>query len=500
MRRLLLAGALALTAALFVVPAWAGDDDDADEGDKRFSIHGEVRSRWEYFDNVADFLDHSDSGDFEDDEYDIWPFRVRIAAEGHFTDNVKGYIELQNSGFFGNETPFKALPDPNFQVLGTGGVPRGFPGFEEEDTSLYQGWVALEGIAGSSFDLKIGRQEHVLGNELQLGDLDFYSGLSFDGLRGTFNWEKSDLNLFYYLISELGAGCTAFCSNENFSLAGATWTWQINNKGQVLEPYLLDTHNSSDFNPVFFDRMNIWTYGARYSRPVMSSEDIDDGHFDWNAEVALQNGDIGFLGAEEDHKASIVEGWFGYNWKHGNSRSRAHIGLLTTSGDDDQSDDVLGNEDSDHEDYLFLFTDVHANNRLGDMDLETFFFSWADTVFGPFFANGITDLSLGYTWHGEDDRHRLMGAVHNFVLSEDFCGIKGTRGGPTTSCDDELGLEADFSYNFRYTEHVALEAGLAWFSPGTVVDGVFGEDTDGSGLPDDADEAMRVWGQARLRW
>jgi len=460
LKRVAYVGLLALTAGLFLTPVLAEDDD------KKFTITGEARTRWEYFDNVADFSDHTASGTVLDDSYDIWPYRVRIAAEGQFSNNVRGHVELQNFGYFGNEAPFKAFPDPIFQIFNSGG---------EEDTSLYQGFLEMNDIGGSSISLRIGRQEHTLGNELQMGDLDFYNGLSFDGVRSMFDYESFDLDLFYYIITEANAGCLGFCGDENLTFAGATADWSFGNGGAVFEPYALFYRNGSQTGAtIAVDKFNIWTIGGRYSRSVQGSA------WDWNIEAAFQTGDIGPntgpLAAEEDHSANIIEGWVGYSWNN----HRVHVGTLISSGDDDAAAGAA--TDGDHEDYLFLFTDVHANNRLGDMDLETFFFSFAETVFGPFFASGITDYNFGYTWNG-GGRHGIMAAYHDFTLSED-----AALGGPALT--DDLGSEIDFRYTFRYSKDLGLEVGVAQFMPGDAIFDVFGDD----------DDAMRVWAQARLRW
>ena len=77
--------------------------------EKPFTIHGEVRVRGEYTDNAQDFADAGDSGipggvtGFNDDQGNYWPYRIRIAAEGHFTKNVSAWIEFQNAGVFGGD-------------------------------------------------------------------------------------------------------------------------------------------------------------------------------------------------------------------------------------------------------------------------------------------------------------------------------------------------------------------------------------------------------------
>ena len=148
MKKLLFVMVLALgVVALMTPPAMAQDE-------KPFTIHGEVRSRAEFLDNTTDFDKDTDDGGL------VWPYRVRLAAEGHFAKNITAWIEFQNAGVFGgDEGPFKN---------GSGEVDFG------NQAQLYQANVTLGQLWSKNFSLRIGRQEIVAGTELLLGDLDFY--------------------------------------------------------------------------------------------------------------------------------------------------------------------------------------------------------------------------------------------------------------------------------------------------------------------------------------
>jgi hypothetical protein len=241
-----------------------------------------------------------------------------------------------------------------------------------------------------------------------------------------------------------------------------------------LEPYVLAFRSQTPFDATFQDKANFLTIGARWTRAIDSREDVEDAHFDWSAEIAVQDGDIGPSTAEESHSAYVAEGWLGYNWACGeNSRSRVHVGTLMSSGDDDPTD-------SDHEDYLFLFTDFHADNRLGDSDLEELFFNLGDAQFGVFSDNGVTDFNAGYEYFS--GKHGFMAAFHMMTLTEEACvGL---------TCEDALGQEIDVRYDYAYTSQLALEAGVANFMPGDAIQLAGGGD----------DDAMRIWAQARLRF
>ena len=469
MKRTIFGIALVLLLAAGLAPVMASTHEGED-GEKKFTITGEVRARFEYFDNLTDFVDHDDSGDINDDNYELWPYRVRIAAHGQFSEGVSGLIEIQNFGVFGDETPFKSSQFPPFQSFESG--------FDPDDTNLYQGFLQLSEIGGSKAGARIGRQEHTLGNELHIGDLDFYNGLSFDGARGWWDFESWDLNGFYYNLSENNEGCFFGCGSNGVDFYGVTANFMVGEHVEI-EPYVLGYRSSDVGFDAFQDKANILTLGGRATRAILSREDAEDAHFDWNGEIAIQNGDIGPSGAESDHSAWIAEGWIGYNWTCGdNGRSRVHLGTLITSGDEEDAGGLP--DDGDHEDFLFLFTDFHANNRLGDSDLEELFFSYADATFGVFFSSGVTNFNVGYEYFGA--KHGFKAAYHMFALTEEACiGL---------TCEDDLGQEVDVRYSYAYTGQLAFEVGLADFMPGDAIQLAGGGDDDG----------IRLWGQARLRF
>ncbi len=471
MRRMGLGIVLALTLVLWLAPVVA-QSHEVDEGDKKFTITGEVRARWEYFDNLTDFADHDVSAEATDDEYDIFPYRVRIAARGQFSDDVSGLIELQNFGVFGDETPFKASGFPPFQSFESGPDP--------DDTNLYQGYLQLSEIGGSNTNVRLGRQEHAMGNELQMGDADFYNGLAYDGARAWWDFDSWHLGAFYYVLSENNEGCGfgTGCGSDNVDLSGLTVNFMIGEHIEI-EPYLLEFRSQTPADAFFLDKTNFFTLGARATRAISSREEAEESRFDWNAEIAVQDGDIGPSGAESDHKAWLAEGWFGFNWACGDTgRSRVHIGTLISSGDDEDAAGLA--DDGDHEDYLFLFPDFHGNNRLGDSDLEELFFSFGDAAFGVFFSSGVTNVNAGYEWWGS--RHGLMASFHMFQLTEEACvGL---------TCEDDLGKEVDVRYTYAYTSQMGFEIGVADFMPGDAIQLAGGGDDDG----------LRVWGQARLRF
>src|SRR5206468_6032019 len=111
----------------------------------------------------------------------FWPYRARVGVSGELADNVHVVLDIQNFGVWGNQSPFQSQTLPFIQNF-DGDF--GSPGSRSAETSLYQGYVSLNKIGGSAFDLTIGRQEYNLGNGLVIGNEDFYAGNVFDGVKG----------------------------------------------------------------------------------------------------------------------------------------------------------------------------------------------------------------------------------------------------------------------------------------------------------------------------
>lgn len=426
MKRVALALMLALAAGVSAAPVRAQGDEPS------FSVHGEVRTRWEYTEN------HSDFNDDADDAYDFFPFRVRIGAKGMFARNVMGYVELQNVAVFGHrDQPEEVAQDP---------IDQGFQ-IEIDDTEvhMYQGFLEMSKIGDTAFGLRVGRQEHAIGNQLILGDLDFYGGQSFDGARLWWDWEKFDLNAFYYRIDEDNDfGCSGGCGDDNLDIYGVYATFGGETWGEI-EPYII---NFADGDAPGNDKF--YTIGGRWTRSV-NDEVNSDKLLDWSIEYAMQSGSNDPNGADTDISADIIEAWIGLNF--GSERNhRVHVGTLMASGE--------STGDPDIETWNPLGYDTWDHNRLGDADFFT--------------PENIEDIFVGYTYSGEN--HGFRASYHMFTEAEE-----GGNG------EDDLGSEIDVAYHYTYNPNLGIDVGVAMLQPG-----------DEFGTPDDS--VMRVWGQARLRF
>jgi hypothetical protein len=448
MKKLLYVALLAVGVVIMIAPPVMAQEE------KPFTIHGEVRLRGEYQTNASDFdKNTSDSGDF-------WPYRVRIAAEGRFAHNVSAWIEFQSAGHAGGTgTPVR---------LGNADV------FAGEGVETYQGNVTFNQLWSKSFSLRIGRQEIVAGNELMLGDLDFYSGLSHDGFVG--NWNLKKVNVMFWATRPAQAGLNSLTSNftspdntliglqdgtQNFMGGYATWTIM---KDQSIDVYLmgLDTKAVS----------NVQTVGARYAHDLMGKT----GFF-WDVEFAKQFGKSSYA---TDSKAdgNVLEGWFGFNWRSGKNNQRFYGRIEQASGDKTSSTDKF-------EGFIPMFGDFHNRTGRGDW----FVLGNDPTNLGPgtginggTTGSGLTALSVGYTGYFSD-RHEFGAAFWKYKLDQGE-GVTGNK-------DDDLGNSIDVWYGYNYSKNTTFTASLSQLKPGDALKDIAGGNDD---------SVMRLYGQVRLRF
>jgi len=432
MKKFIYLGLLALGVALMVAPPVMAQEE------KPFTIHGEVRYRGEYDNNANDLNNNAH------DSVQFWPYRVRIAAEGHFSKNVSAWIEFQNSGFAGGDSPFR-----------TGGVRVAGQGVE-----LYQGNVTFDQLWSKNFSLRIGRQEIVAGNELLLGDLDFYTGISHDGGVGTWKLKKVNLMVWYTrpFDSQVSlAGGAQFSppgtyaigaadGTQNFYGGYATWVFK---KDQTFDVYGMNLNARAT--------SNIQTVGARYAHDSTTK----DG-FIWDAELAQQFGD--FTPASKA-KGRAIEGWFGYNWKSGRNVHRVYGRLESATGNKGTSTDFEG--------FVPMFGDFHNRTGRGDW----FALSNNSTALGVAPGGGLVALSVGYNGF-YNDRHEFGAAYWKYDLQED-----------NGAASKDLGKAIDVWYGFNYSRNVNFVASLSQLSPGDALSGGGANDS-----------VKRLYGQARLRF
>lgn len=432
MRWLVILGLLAMVMAS--MPALA---------DMETTVHGEIRMRAENVENYFDFDDNDG-----DDSFSFAPFRVRLGVGVSFGDKVYGYVSIQEGDIFGKDDTIKQAGD----------------GLNETDQDngeliLYQGYIKMNEVGGTSLSLKFGRQEYTQGNEFLFGDLDFYNGTSLDGVRGRWDLDMGPLDVVWFRTDEDLFG------DDDTDILGVNWLLTDIVPDGDLEFYAYNVDSTMGSA-----HLEYVTLGVR------AGQDGDgESGFVWSAELAIQNGDVEFMfSSDEDISALGGEGMFGYDMATDSGVHRFFGTLYYTSGDDDSSD-------NDQETFMAPFQDFHGRNGAADM------------------FNGmgnLTSISLGWDYQGE--KHGLSVQVFNFTASEkdSTIDLSNDSGLPADfddiSIDDEddLGTEFDIIYTYQVNEYFGFEAGVALFQPGDAIDDLFDED----------DDITRIWGQARLRF
>lgn len=436
MRRTVLFGLLAAALVFVPAPAMAGDD-------AKVTITGEGHARTEYLNDFDDFNGNAGRS------WDFTTYRIRVGLGFEVSDNIEAFAQIQGHGLWG-DSEFRASGDP-----AGGGV--GQAPFDNDSLLLYQAYVDVKDLGDGPVSLRIGRQEHVLGNELHMGDNDFYNGMFYDGVRAMIALDKVDLDVFIYNIEErdITSDFSGVPGSNDTKLAGVTANFEVA-EGHAIEPYILYYVDGSPAGPASYET---YTLGALYMRPA------DDEHkFDWSVEAAVQQGDVNDPFACPgttpcDLSSTVFEGWFGYSFGEDN-RNRVHVGGLML-GD--------GNDPVDVEYFMEIAPDTHR--RAGALDLFT---SGPGSSFLGFDSfHNLTTYNVGYAFTGE--RHGVSATYHDFELTEDF-------GSPF----DALGQEIDVIYDFAFREKVGLQVGVAQFMP----DDLFVAPND--------DDPMRVWAMVKL--
>jgi alginate export protein len=447
MKKLMYVLLLAIGVVLLAAPPVMAQEE------KPFTLHGEVRYRGEQSSNTEDFDDDAD------DQSLYWPYRVRIAAEGKFGKNITAWIEFQNAGVSGNDTPFRTGSD---EFNGSG-----------VSAELYQGNITISQLWSDKFSVRIGRQELVAGNELLLGDLDFYAGISHDGLSGNWKFKKWNLMLWHTKATEdtVDTLDAAFLPPDQVNFFPSTGSDTVYFWGGYANWTVAKDHGIDVYLMTVQDRSvgaNIQTVGGRYSHDVVGK----NGLF-WNVEVAAQTGQVAAGTPDVDASGRVIEGWLGYNFKSGKNTHRVYARLERATGDDAGSTD-------DFEGFVPLFGDFH--NRAGRGDW--FQLSQISTFLGPAplgVAGGLNALGLGWTgWFG--DKTEFGAQFWNYALDED-------NGAPT---GDDLGTAIDVWYGYNYSRNLNFVASLSQLSPDDALTG------GAAGAPDDS--VTRLYGQARFRF
>jgi hypothetical protein len=404
------------------------------------------------------------------DDGNDWRFveqRTRLNVNADFTDEVSAFIELDSYDVWGEDFRSNYI---------TGADARANTG---DDVEIYQAYIQAKEMWGTPLQVRIGRQELSFGSEWLVGTNDtnsFFTGLSFDGVRATYATDQFSVDAWAAKLFEANAfeedGDTDFygvyasyTGLENISI-DAYWMlvrdaaqWSDTNGGWL--PELLENWLNLDD----YDVTNLHTVGLRGAGTI--------GAFDFEVEGAYQFGDADAVGSSfrpfgftyGDDNADFDGNWganaeVGYTFDM-NYQPRIFVGGAYFSGED--------NRDVSFWEWINPFDRPDSS-----VSFNRLFSNWEYSQFLD------TDASLSNTWlvragvsakPTENVEVMLKGTY--FAADAAFDAPRNIKIGRyrvpvhplwsfwTEENDDSLGIEAELSAKYNYSEDLVFEAGWA---------------------------------------
>lgn len=425
------------------------------------TLSGEFRFRssWSFGDN--DFGGNGDGGGGGEDEHDgSWTDSIiRMGFQYDFTRDVTAFAELQARWAFGDGAP---------TVNGAGTT---------TPVRLHQGFLEVRNLFNRpEFSSRTGRQEIVLGNQFQFGNADWYNGWSFDATR--WDWDSESFSLSGIIarlnttdgdFNQLSTFQNAHDNDELYSLYFTLKT--IKNHQLDLYWIYINGHGNADGAPgassssvgIFSGQVGnpgLFGGGTAYYHTIGARiggifPDVAAG-LDWNVEFAYQFGDQNTNGSGEiDIDAFALEAEFGVTFNK-SSLFRIYARMLWASGPSD--DDELG--------YIPLYPNRHSNGgfraRYGIIDLIP--------------MTNVFTLQAGL--HFDPDPAWTLGLTVLWATVEDDSSVTLTSGQSPIDSSDDYGWEIDVWGEYRYSEHLVFNAGLAFFFADDASELAYGLDDD----------------------
>ncbi len=382
----------------------------AGQGLKDVSVSGQVRHRTEYT-----------GKDFDSNRDNVWfhLLRTRINMTANPAEDVKAFVQFQDSRFFGSET--NTLTDGSADAM-----------------DVHQAFFQVDNVFDSKFSARIGRQEIIVGNERLMGAVGWSNiGRSFDGVRFMHELEKGSLQFFAAkLVGEMDVP-------DSQNLFGAAGAFPFSD-GHDVEVMALYDNNTSEIDGGEADGEHVL---SRYT--VGAAATGKTNGLDYEVEVYFQGGNKEQSGGFERASISayLVSGKVGFVVS---KKRKVRLGALYTivSGDDDSSDDEFG-----------AFNTLFATNHkfYGFMD---YFVS-----FGGANGPGLRDLAVSLGVNASDAL-RLKVDLHHFTADQTPAGV-----------DDVFGQEVDVTGVYRYNSAFSFTIGVSAFVPGDLMKVKRGDDT-----------------------
>lgn len=408
--------ALAVQKETPAVEAPAPAQEETKPNGSRFEFGGEIRLRPQIRGRNADV--------FFDDVDSFIGQRVRLHVKAKLTDDISGFVELQDSRVWGAEF------STNASIRGV---------------DLHQAYIQADRFLTPDLSLRIGRQELSYGDERLIGAFDWdFVGRSFDAIKAVYAKKSWSADIFAARIADLhGTFANVTEGSDGFTLPnrdfyGAYLKFFNDRPNQKLEVYgLISRDDFADLGEIgrHTDSTSVYTVGTR-------GEMKSDGGLYAGGEVAFQTGHLG----PDDHRALALASRAGKYFKSGRS---PHFGFeYDFATGDGNSRDGRSRE----------FIDLFPNNHIhyGYID----FMGWRNMH--DFRANFGFDPASRLSF--DADYHKFY--LHN--ARGRWSSASGSTLGfdPSGDSGKDIGQEVDLTLRFPYKEHMKFLAGYSFFLPG----------------------------------
>jgi hypothetical protein len=387
-------------------PAPVQQKPEIEDKEKRLEIGGEIRLRFEMGDNnLFSFRRETDT---------LIRQRARLHAKAKLTDDITGFIQIQDSRVWGEE----------FDTLST---------FINVD--LHQAYIDVNRFLTDSLSLRAGRQELRYGNERLIGAFDWDNNArAFDAIKGVYAKKKWSVDVFAARVEE-----EEFFFPFYQDFYGGYLKLFNDRPNHKLEFYGLvlrnNIHARGESGGSGENQTTIYTFGTRQEAKSGSGLYYD-------GEFAFQTGHL----SPDPHRAFALAVKAG---KYFESARSFHFGL--------EYDFATGDKnagDGKSQEFINLFPDNHTH--YGYMD----FLGWRN----------MHDFRVNAGFN-PTDKFAFDADYHKFLLHSRrgrWSNADGVTLGfsPGGIFGRDIGQEVDLRLTFPYKERINILSGYSVFFPG----------------------------------
>jgi hypothetical protein len=368
-----------------------------------FSTGGELRDR---------FMEEKHSRlTYPDNNYDL--LRARVYGDLWYKDTFRIYAEFISAGSLWQD--LAPLPiDVN----------------KADFQNLFVD-LKLADIDGHPAYVRVGRQELLFGSQRLASPLDWANTRrTFQGISAFRQGEKFDATLFW--VQPVIPNANRLDSVDNNQNFAGIWTTYRPQKGTFLDAYYLFLDNTNRLTQQGIVRapFNVHTIGTRYAG--------DANHFLWDAELAMQLGQIG----SRDIVAGMATVGGGYNFAAApmNPTVWLYYDYASGSRNPNSGTDTTFNQLFPFGHYYFGFADQVGRQNIHDLNAHLYFYP----------QNWLTvNLQYHHFWL-DQARDALYNAGGN-AIRRSTTGFAGT----------DVGSELDAVMNVHVSKHSDVLVGYS---------------------------------------